>query len=214
MNRTAFTICLLFVAAGAVAHGASTRRWGSLGTAESSAPKLHAHAVELGDYQTEEIPNDLPVKEKSQATSRRYFSPSQNVSVAVSVISGPPGAVSTHTPDVCYPSSGYKTVKEPKRERIDLPGGAVAEYYVAEFEKKTATRTDRVRVRWAWSPDGTWTAPDRARVKFLAVAELVKVYIVTSLSDVDSAVPVEDSPAVRQFVTMTFAQYAGLMAGR
>jgi len=214
MNRTAFIICLLFVAVGAIAHGASTRRWGSIGSTESSASKLHAHAVELGDYQSEQIPNDLPVKEKSQASSRRYFSPSKNLSIAVSVITGPPGAVSTHTPDVCYPSSGFKTVKEPKRERIDLPGGAVAEYYVAEFEKKSATRTDRVRVRWAWSPDCTWTAPDKARLKFLSVAELVKVYIVTSVSEADTALPAEDSPAVRQFVTTTFAQYAGLMAGR
>jgi len=214
MNRTAFIVCLGLVGVGAVAHGAITRRWGSLGTATVSSDSLHAHAVELGDYQSEEIANDLPVKEKSIATSRRYFSPSRGVNAAISVITGPPGAVSTHTPDVCYPSSGFKTVRAPKRERIDLPGGGSAEYFVAEFEKKTATRTERVRVRWSWSTDGTWVAPDRARMEFLGFAELVKLYIVTPVSDADGEAPAEDPPAVRQFATTTFAQFSRLMTAR
>jgi hypothetical protein len=214
MNKLAIPICFVLLAAGALVHGATTHRWSAFAPAAGRADQVHAFVLQLGDYQTEEVPNDMPLKEKSVATSRRYFSPSRNQTVITSVISGPPGAVSTHTPDVCYPSSGYRTVREPKRETIDLPGGGQASYYVAEFEKKTATRTERQRVRWAWSADGTWDAPDRARFVYLRAPVLYTYYIVTPVPAAHRDAKAGDSPAVRQFVAAAFAQYAGKVAGR
>ncbi len=213
MKTPAILICLVLLAAGAWVHGAATHRWEAFAP-PSRADQFHAYVVQLGDYQMEEIPNEIPLKEKSVGTTRKYYSPSRNQVVITSFISGPPGAVSTHTPDVCYPSSGYKTVREPVRETIDLPGGGKASYYVAEFEKRTATRTERQRVRWAWSADGTWDAPDRARFAYLRAPELFKLYVVTPAADGDSGGAVGDPPAVRQFVAVAFAQYAGLFAGR
>jgi hypothetical protein len=211
MKNPAILICFALVAAGALAHGTTTRRWDLFAPEPGRADRMHAHAVQLGDFRSEEIPNDLPVKERSIATSRRYESPGRRMTAAISLISGPPGAVATHTPDVCYPSSGYKTVREPKREAIELPGGGSAEYYVAEFARTRATETDRVRVRWAWSADGAWVAPDAARFAFLRSAELFKVYVVTPVAD---DAPAEDPPAVKQFVAAAFGQYADRFAGR
>jgi hypothetical protein len=210
MKNPAILICFLLVAAGAVVHGATTRRWDLFAPEPGRADRMHAYAVRLGDFQVEEIPNDLPVKERSVATSRRYESASRGASAAISLISGPPGAVATHTPDVCYPSSGYQTVREPARQTIELPGGGTAEYYVAEFARTRATETERVRVRWAWSADGTWVAPDGARFAFLQAPELYKLYVVTPADDAGG----EDPPAVRQFVAAAFAQYADQFAGR
>ena len=51
----------------------------------------------------------MPLKERSIATRRRYTSPARNYLAMTSIISGIPGAVSTHTPDVCYRGSGYRT---------------------------------------------------------------------------------------------------------
>ncbi|MFO0850098.1 MAG: hypothetical protein U0871_16310 [Gemmataceae bacterium] len=213
MRTHGLLLCFVLIAAGAAVHGAATHRWETVTPSDGVAGRLHAHVLRLGDLAAEEIPNDLPLKEKSIATSRRYTSPSGNFWTVVSVITGPPGAVATHTPDVCYPSSGYKTVRGPIRETVDLPGGGTATYYVADFEKATATRTERQRVRWAWSVDGSWGAPDRPRFQFLRFSDLAKLYIVTSTPD-DPVGSGEDSPAVRQMVAATFAQYAGLFAGR
>ncbi len=214
MTRPAILICFALVAAGAVVHGATTHRWAAFAPPPSRADQFHAYVLQLGDYQCEDIPNEIPLKEKSTGTTKRYTSPSRNLVVVTSLISGPPGAVSTHTPDVCYPSSGYRTVREPVREAIDLPGGGTASYYVAEFEKKTATRVERQRVRWAWSSDGRWDAPDRPRFAYLRAAELYKLYVVTPVVDGDDGRPAEDPPAVKQFVAAAFAQYSGLFAGR
>ena len=214
MKNITSVIALLLVGTGALVHGATTHRWSLLSSTTKQMDQLHSHVVQLGDYQAEEVPNDMPLKEKSIATSRRYFSPSRNSTAVISVITGTPGSVATHTPDVCYPGSGYKTLKAPVRESLNVPGIGKISYYVAEFEKKTATRTERHRVRWSWSTDGVWEAPDRPRFSYLRVADLAKIYIVTSLGDGESEKSAEDTPAIRQFVSATFAQYSELLAGR
>lgn len=212
MKKPVILLCFALLLAGALVHGATTHRWSALAPEPGRSDRMHAHVVRVGDYQVEEVPSDLPLKERSVATSRRYLSSARNQFVMVTVISGPAGAVSTHTPDVCYPASGYKTVREPTRETIDLPDGGRAGYYVAEFERKTATVTERYRVRWAWSADGVWAAPDRPRFEYLRVPELFKLYVVTPVTDADG--PAEDTPATRQFVAAAFAQYAAQFAGR
>jgi hypothetical protein len=213
MTRPAFLLCVLLVAGGAAVHGAATRRWaGSDGPPPQSA-RLHAWTLTLGDFAGEEIPNDLPVKEKSVATSKRYYSPTKQLSAVVTVITGPPGSVATHCPDVCYPASGYRTVREPARETVELPGGGTASYYVAEFEKKTQTRTERQRVRWSWSVGGSWDAPSRPRFAYLASQELAKIYVITAAEAVESASPAEDSQAVKSLVAAAFAQSAAALAG-
>ncbi len=216
LARFAAPVVVVLVVAGAVVHGAASHRWQEPTAAAGRFEPLHAHAVELGDYKSELVPNDMPLKEKSVATSRKYISAERRQAVVVSVITGAPGSVATHTPDVCYPGSGYKVVRAQARETIDVPGVGAVSYYVAEFEKKTATSTDRQRVRWAWTTgsDG-WSAPAAPRAQYLWVADLAKVYIVTAVAPgepTQSAQADGDSPAVKEFVTAAFAQYAGRAA--
>jgi hypothetical protein len=213
MKKPAILMCVVLLGAGAVVHGATTHRWSVLAPPASRSGQFHAHTVRLGDFQCEEVPNEIPLKEMSVGTTKKYTSPSRGLIVMTSLTSGPPGAVSTHTPDVCYPASGYRTVREATRETIDLPEGGRASYYVAEFEKKSATRSERQRVRWAWSSNGTWDAPDHPRFAYLRDSELYKLYVVTPVVESDAGRPAEDSPEVRKFVAATFTQYAGLFAG-
>lgn len=213
LTRSAPLLCVALLVGGAVAHGAVTRRWaGSDGPPPASAA-LHAWTLALGDYAAEVIPNDLPVKEKSVATSKRYTSAARQAGAVVTVITGPPGAVATHCPDVCYPSSGYRTVREPVKQTVELPGGGTATYYMAEFEKKTATTAERQRVRWGWSSGGSWEAPDRPRLSYLARQELAKIYLVTSVDALESASPADDPPAVKAFVAAALAQSAAALSG-
>ncbi|MBY0514603.1 MAG: hypothetical protein K2P78_11905 [Gemmataceae bacterium] len=208
-----FLVVAGLVAGGALLNGATTQRWAAFTPDPARTERLHAAEVRFEDWQATEIPTEVATNEHSTATSRRYASPTTGRSGVVTVISGPPGSVSTHTPDVCYPGSGYKTLRATKKETLELPGGRTAEVYVADFEKKTATRHDRVRVRWAWTTDGTWVAPDNPRWQFarrLAAAPvLYKVYVATPLPDgpEDSTDRPDDDPTTRAFVTAVWAQY-------
>lgn len=197
---------------GALVNGAATQRWSAFTPDPTRTNTLHATAIRLDDWQSTEIPTEMPTNERSTATSRSYTSASTGKSAIVTFISGVPGSVSTHTPDVCYPGSGYKTLHAPQRENLELPGGRIGVCYVADFEKKSVTRTDRVRVRWAWTTDGTWLAPDSPRWQFarqLAAAPvLYKVYVATPLPESPDDTRPDDDPATKAFATAVWIQYA------
>ena len=211
MIRTStFILIVGLIVAGAAVHGAATQRWSAFEPDQARTERLHAFEVRHADWTSEPVPTDMPTNERSTATSRRYFSPSLNRVSVVTFISGIPGSVAAHTPDVCYPGSGYKTLRAPKKESMELPGGGTAMMYVADFEKKTATKHDRARVRWTWVADGGWVAPDNPRWQFATqltrVPVLYKVYIVTSLPEEGEERP-EDDAATRAFTAATLAQY-------
>lgn len=216
LKTTTFLAIAGLIVAGAVVNGAATQRWATFEVNQAKTEELHAFEVRFQDWQAELVPTDMPTNERSTATSRHYRSASTGRAAVVTLISGIPGSVSAHTPDVCYPGSGYKTLRAPKKETANLPGGQVAEMYVADFEKKTATKHDRARVRWTWAADGGWIAPDHPRWQFatqlMKVPVLYKVYIVTSLPDEGDERP-EDDPTTRAFVAATLTQF-GTAVGR
>jgi hypothetical protein len=207
---TSFSVFGL-VACGALVHGAVTQRWAAITPNGEFTAQLHAQEVRFGDWQPTEVPTDMPVNERSVATSRRYESDYLKRTAVVSVISGIPGSVATHTPDVCYPGSGYRTLRAPRKEALTLPNGRTGTAYVAEFEKRTKSKLDRVRVRWAWTKDGTWVAPDNPRWQFagqLRAPTLYKLYVVTPLPDAPDDETPDDDTFTKEFVTATWAQYA------
>ena len=211
--RYALTFCCAtLVVAGAVLHGRATQRWETLTAGDSRIGSLHSAPLRIGDYVSTEIPSEMPIKEKSRVTCHQYSSPSLTGTIVVSLTTGIPGSVSTHTPDVCYVGSGYRMTGKPVRQTIDLPGGKTASYFVAEFEKKRATGVDRQRVRWAWTADGNWDAPDNPRFQYLRTGELAKVYLVTPMPDSSAEASSADSPAVRSFTAQVFSHYSAALA--
>lgn len=209
-----FFSVLALVVCGALVNGAVTQRWNVFPTDAELTARLHALEVRFEDWQPTEIPTEMPLNERSSATSRRYASPAGRVAM-VSFISGIPGSVATHTPDVCYPGSGYRTLRAPRKENFTLPDGRTCVCYVADFEKKTQTKLDRVRVRWGWTTDGAWTAPDNPRWQFAShfrVPVLYKVYIATPLPDTETEDAQEDDATTKAFVAATWAQYSAAFA--
>lgn len=210
MKPLTFGSVLALVVCGALVHGSVTQRWGATTSDEALTNRLHDLEVRFEGWRSEKVDTDMPLNERSVATSRRYTDAAGHT-VVVSFISGVPGSVATHTPDVCYPGSGYKTIRAMRKETLDLPTGP-ATVYVAEFEKKTRTKLDRVRVRWAWTTDGKWVAPDHARWQFvgqLRAPTLYKVYVVTQLPDTDAEgePPADDDAVTKAFVLAAWAQY-------
>ena len=210
MKPLTFVVVLGLIVCGALVHGAVTQRWSVFEANPDRTARLHALEIRYGDWHPAAVPTEMPLNERSTGTSRHYTSSSGRTAV-VTVISGIPGSVATHTPDVCYPSSGYRTLRGPRKETLTLPDGQTATVYVADFEKKTQTKLDRVRVRWAWSTDGTWVAPDSPRWEFASQLSrapvLYKVYVATPLPETDADQSPEDDPVTKGFVLATWGQY-------
>lgn len=204
MKRFSIIMFAVLLLAGAAVHGAITQRFSAFAPDASCRDRMHALIVKFEDCEAKPIEHDVPLKERSIATSKRYMSKSNSFGATTSIISGVPGAVATHTPDICYTASGYTMTRVPMRKTITLANGKQATFLYADFEKTKATQTDRVRVRWAWSTDGCWDAPDYARFAYLKTPELFKLYVVTVLPAETS----EESSAVSGFVAAAFEQYA------
>ncbi|MBA4189890.1 MAG: hypothetical protein C0467_18050 [Planctomycetaceae bacterium] len=204
------------IVGGALVHGAVTQRWSVFTPNPAQTERLHGLEVRYADWQPTLVPTDMPTNERSIATSRRYISTDGHSGVTT-IISGIPGSVSTHTPDICYVGSGYKCLRGPKRETLDLPGGSTVTHYIADFEKKTQSKVDRVRIRWAWSTDGTWIAPDNPRWQFAkqlnTVPVLYKLYVATPLAEAEGdSVPEDDTPT-KAFVTAAWVQFSTAFGG-
>lgn len=205
-SKKPIAVMAALVLAGAVVHGAITQRWTMFAPDAARAARMHALKIELPDCEVREIENDVPLKERSVATSRRYLPADGSFSAAVSIISGVPGAVSTHAPDVCYTASGYRMLGAIRRETVKLADGT-ATFFVADFEKKRETAVERLRIRWAWTTDGTWEAPDGARFHYMKATELFKLYVATPIAEIDGK-PGDDGAAMKRFVRAAFEQYA------
>jgi hypothetical protein len=216
MKPLTFAAVLGLVVTGALVHGAVTQRWGVFVADTELTKRLHEMEVRFENWKSEEVPTEMPLNERSTATSRRYVAPNGRT-IVVSLISGIPGSVATHTPDVCYPGSGYKTLRGPKKEAFTLPDGRECACYVADFEKKTATKADRVRVRWAWMHEGAWVAPDSPRWQLagqLRAPTLYKVYVATPLPEPEGDQVPEDDAVTKAFVSAAWNQYSAAASAK
>jgi hypothetical protein len=202
----------------ALGHGAVTQRWNVFAPDPALTNRLHALEVRFEDWQPTVVPTEMPTNERSSATARRYVSVSRGRSAVVTLISGIPGSVSTHTPDVCYVGSGYQMLRGPRKDTLPLPSGETVTFYIADFEKKTASQMERVRIRWAWTTDGSWIAPDNPRWQFArqlsAAPELFKLYVATPLPEGDSDSVPEDDPATQAFVIAAWSQFTNAFRTR
>ena len=181
---------VLLAASGAV-HGMWTHRWS--GTAAEVAGKdlLAASNGPIGEWAPGSFLNvreqDMP--KGARIVSRHFLNEKTGKGTTVSVAAGVPGVVAAHTPDVCFLGVGYKLKNPPSKQTLPLADGGSVTFYVADFEKSTATGQDAIRVRWAWSADGTWVAPDYPRLFFarsqVNLPVLYKLYVAHALGDED-----------------------------
>ncbi len=179
---------LVIIVSGLVAsgllHGRWTNRWNQQDEVHG-ALLLSQLPRELGDWQTGDFltinPADIPAMTECQ--SRRFNSLRDPKSIVVSVTSGRPASVAVHTPDVCYLGSGYTLRGAVSRQSVPLAHGGTASFWVGDFNKLTATGNETIRVRWSWSADGVWQAPNFPRFEFAGPRILYKLYIVHSLSE-------------------------------
>ncbi len=114
LKRAIFVARLL---GGAGVHGAITQRWSAFAPNAVRREAMHALSVSFAGCESSPIENDVPTKERSLATSRRYMFASHGFAASTSIISGVPRAGATHTPDVCYTSSGYTMFRAPSVRR-------------------------------------------------------------------------------------------------
>ena len=172
------------VTATGVVHGVWTGRWDRADAAPVVAAVVEQIPWQLGEWQGQ--PLELSAREAASYSAvlyRRYTHQRTGQSVTVVLVGGRPGPVSIHSPDYCYPASGFdRATWVPYQLPFD-PAFAAAEFKTALLTKTQAAGQTQLRVLWSWYAAGAWSVPDNPRLAFAGQRCLYKLHVVRETGD-------------------------------
>ncbi len=158
----------------------------------------------IGDWQGEDLPVEDQVRKTAGAVGRYVNRSYKNVrtgdEVNLWLICGHSRDICRHTPEICYPSSGFTTqAKENSLYLISYDGG-VADFFTNTFVKEDTLGRSLVRVFWSWyrPREGDkieWKAPEHPKITFGNSRALYKMYFTSQMGDIGETA--EQSPCVR-----------------
>jgi hypothetical protein len=162
-----------------IVHGYWTDRWTTPMEVEQAAQCLNDIPLELGEWEGEALevkPGDAGAG-VAGCIRRRYVHRQTGAVISLFLVSGRPGPVSIHTPDVCYGASGFLV-----NNRSRYESGSGDSMWKADATRTSATEETRLRLYWGWGDGSSWTAADDPRVQFACRPLLYKLYVVRELS--------------------------------
>jgi hypothetical protein len=195
------------IAAGAL-HGHMTLRWGPRPDMVATAALLENVPSRCGNWRmtSSSSMSDAEIRMLRCAGHllRRYVNDVSGESVDVSIIFGPPGAISEHTPEVCFSSRNATQIGKRERTRIEYAQGSDNqapgdELWFADFQSNRST-SQRVRIYWAWSAGDRWVAPDGAKTAFAGSRHLYKIQLSTNMVSGGSTPPDAPNDACGRFL--------------
>ncbi len=163
---------------------------------EQRAELLSLVPKTIGDWHGEDKPVDPNVQKTAGAigaVSRDYRNSRTGERVELWLIVGHARDVSAHTPDICYPSSGFTSrAKENGLYPLVMTGRQETPFWTNTFYKEDElTGRSLRRVFWSWfNPESAendgkvvWEAPQNARYHFGNVRALYKIYFTSEMRD-------------------------------
>jgi hypothetical protein len=113
--------------------------------------------------------------------NRSYVHLASGEKVNVAVLVGPAGAVSVHTPEICYSSREYELAEQSKERTIRRPGREDHEFRRVGFRSRRLP-SSILSVYYAWSSGDRWRAPDAPRLTLAHYPKLYKIQVAAYLN--------------------------------
>ena len=192
MGMLPIVAAVLILVAVTVMQGMLTERWTSGDVAEElvkTAASLEQNFPrEFGEWEAErELETDPRQMEVAGAVghiSRLYRHKTTGQQVSTFVVCATPHDASGHTPDRCYPGAGFEIAEQEHRQSVPLTDGRTAETFTGTFRKQGQT----LRIFWTYGVEGTWVAPQIARIELAGKPAVNKLYaIVDETADEDGS---------------------------
>jgi len=147
-------------------------RWNEPGIEAKQLGERFAQVpLDIGDWKGEDLPVDEIVRKTAGAVnyvSRRYTNVLTNKEVVLWLIVGHSRDIVRHTPNICYPSSGFRQLGSNMQHHISIGGDSIdgereVEFFTSKFEKEDAMSRRIERVFWTFNhPDeNQWEAPEK-----------------------------------------------------
>jgi len=192
------------VLVGGVVHGIRTDRWSIHEVRRRMAERTSQLPHHLGEW----IGEDLPVVDRHQRVAdadiivaRSYHKPLPNgerFHVVLVLFSGRPQPMSVHTPDFCFPGSGYRMDGPAQVYIPEIEGRRQYSFWFARFFERDGTAR---RVYWTWGDGKSWRASDDPRGEFAHHRALYKLYLVGAMPRIIQG---EEIDEVRVFLNDVF----------
>jgi hypothetical protein len=179
-NLVCTLVALVLIVGTGLVHGGWTNRWRPAPALAELAARLDSVPMVLGEWTATSgaiSPGELAMAGAVGHLARQYTNPTKGLTVSVLLLSGLPGNISTHTPDVCYPGAGYTLGESEKFVQQYGDPERTAEFQTA-VASRTGTKPSTLRLYWAWHATSGWSAPGNARWAFAAEPMLSKLYVV------------------------------------
>ncbi len=166
-------------------------------TAEQRAELLKNIPMNIGDWHGTEVPVEEAVRQTAGAVgavSRQYRNVRTNEIVDLWLIVGHGRAISAHTPDICYRSSGFAArARENSLYPMVMDDGNETSipFLTNTFFREDVTGRRLIRVFWTWyntenddhQGKVVWEAPSNARWHFGNTRGLYKMYFTSQMRD-------------------------------
>lgn len=177
-------VTVMTIATGVVFRVADARP--SVAAMDSIASRLDGFPDAIDGWRQSSAPEvnpDVLRELQCQGTvNRLYRQPTNGRSAHVALLLGPAGPIATHTPEVCYSVRDYEILGQPTRATFSASDGKTHQFWVTQVRRRDATG-DFIRVYHAWNANGTWAAPENARLAFTFSPYLYKCQIAFSEFD-------------------------------
>ena len=175
-------------------------------TAEEFSEVLKNVPHNIGDWQGEDLETTDQVRKTAGVVGRYVNRLYRNVRtgerVKLWLICGHSKDITRHTPEVCYPSSGFtQRAQANSLYPCNYPGGVDdANFWTNTFTKEDDTGRRIERVFWSWyrpveGEPVRWEAPTNPRYAFGNSRALYKMYFTNEMRD--PAETTEQSPCIR-----------------
>ena len=175
---------LVLIVSLGIVQGILSDRWTNEGAgAAEFAARLANVPMQVGNWEGVDLTEEgneraLQVAGAVGNLSRTFTNKVTGQTVSVYIICGHFRKITAHTPNRCYPASGFSSVGEQTQQLIEWDDSK-AEFYTKSFRKESIDGIQFLRVFWAWSENGDWLAPDRPNWEFAGVRALYKLYLIS-----------------------------------
>lgn len=197
MNRNALILAILAATALAAFSGAISGklngRWGTSEVLQTAGKKVESLPKQIGPWRFQRSyefdQRALNMLQCENYVNANYVHDETGETVGVALIVGLYGPMSVHSPEICYPASGYQIIAAKEKRTIAGPTGGSANYsstqsandrenafWVTTFESKTLGEPP-LHVYYAWSRGQIWEAADWPRFEFGGVPALYKLQV-------------------------------------
>jgi hypothetical protein len=198
-------VAVVLIAGQAYLQGIWTGRWNQKDVSQelqSHIERMSHIPTAFGDWDSIESPisqRELDASGSLSAFSRRFASKSDPSKVVeVFVVCGLSRDIAQHTPDQCYPLSGFDEVEDPQAYDIEIGGDHknLLEFRTNRFRKAHSIMPQDLRIFWSFSGDGKWESPSIPKFSLAHFPALYKIYVNTSVRGATST-RADDSAGVK-----------------